>query len=325
MTSNKQFNPLNFQLTLAAGGLSLMPFNLLQFSLPHVGNLITLSDMGSKSLSPFQRIWAYPMVAIMLLLTVIHVSYTAKFLIRFAVWIKDNKDYKSLMDNPYQNERIFAFICSLSMTANVIWASFGFFVPQISNNIQVLMVPSLFYFLILWVLLMKWEMYVVKQWFVTPIEIERFNFTWLLDILAFGLVSLTGSGIASMSNNSVIASVAGFTSIFSISIGIILLVFKLIALFSSHIKKSSHPSVGLLPAYFLLIPLACLFGLSVFRMASFVGNLLNTNFKGLTFLVIVSSYVLAVSWGLFCIYLLKEYLTKNFIKSKFAPPQWAMI
>ncbi len=325
MTLKKTFTPLAFQLTLAAGGISLMPFNLLQFSLPHAGKLITLSDISSNILTPTQQLWVYPLASIMLLFIAIHIIYSAKFIVEFIMWIKEGHGYQKLLSNPYENERIFAFICSLSMSANVIWASLGFFLPQISNNVQALMLPSLVYYLFLWLLLLNWEFKILIQWFSTPIDTDKFHFTWLLDILAFGLVSLTGSGIASMANNKEIASVAAISSLLTISLGLILMVFKTFCLFRSHLKNHKLPSDGLLPALFLMIPLSCLFGLSSFRMTAYVSNLLELNLKGFSFLTVVPPYVLAITWAVLCIFLLKDYLAKRFIRSSFAPPQWAMI
>lgn len=41
-----KFTPLIFQASLAAGGVALMPFNYLQFAVPHGEGLIKLSDIS---------------------------------------------------------------------------------------------------------------------------------------------------------------------------------------------------------------------------------------------------------------------------------------
>jgi len=325
MTSRQGFNPLLFQLTLAAGGISLMPFNFLQFALPSAKGLITLSDVVTGNMSDLQSLIMYPLISIMLVFVILHFGFTMIFLKGFTSWKLEKEGYNALMRDPYTNERIFAVICSLGMSANVFWASAGFFIPQVSSNIQALMAPFLVYFCILWLALMTWEFRAVKLLMTTAIDLKRFNFTWLLDILAFGIVSLTGTGIASMAVNQQIASVAAFLSIFSIVTGIIVLIFKLVCLFSVHLRSDKMPSEGMLPAYFLLIPFACLFGLSGYRLTVYIQKLLSINMGGTLFFFVNASYIVAVAWGVFCIYLLKDYLKNDFIRSKFAPPQWAMV
>jgi len=325
MTSRQEFNPLLFQLTLAAGGISLMPFNFLQFALPSGKGLITLSDIVTGNLSDLQSLIMYPLISIMLVFVILHFGFTMKFLKGFTTWKLEKEGYNDLMRDPYTNERIFAVLCSLGMSANVFWASAGFFIPQVSSNIQALMAPSLVYFCILWLALMTWEFRAAKLWMTNSIDLKRFNFTWLLDILAFGIVSLTGTGIASMAVNHQIASVAAFLSIFSIVVGIVVLMFKLVCLFSVNLRSDKMPSEGMLPAYFLLIPLACLFGLSGYRLTVYVQKSLSIDMGGMLFFFVNASYIVAIAWGLFCIYLLKDYLKNDFIRSKFAPPQWAMV
>jgi len=302
-----------------------MPFNFLQFALPSAKGLITLSDVVTGNMSDLQSLIMYPLISIMLVFVILHFGFTMIFLKGFTSWKLEKEGYNALMRDPYTNERIFAVICSLGMSANVFWASAGFFIPQVSSNIQALMAPSLVYFCILWLALMTWEFRAVKLLMTTAIDLKRFNFTWLLDILAFGIVSLTGTGIASMAVNQQIASVAAFLSIFSIVTGIIVLIFKLVCLFSVHLRSDKMPSEGMLPAYFLLIPFACLFGLSGYRLTVYIQKLLSINMGGTLFFFVNASYIVAVAWGVFCIYLLKDYLKNDFIRSKFAPPQWAMV
>lgn len=40
-----KFTPMNFQISVAAGGVALMPFVLMQFALPHGEGMITLNSL----------------------------------------------------------------------------------------------------------------------------------------------------------------------------------------------------------------------------------------------------------------------------------------
>jgi len=139
------------------------------------------------------------------------------------------------------------------------------------------------------------------------------------------LVNLTGTGIASISINQAMASTAAFASLFGLSIGFFLLITKLAYLIYLQIKSARLPDKPVLPAYFLVIPITCLYGLSLYRIMLYLQKYFSFDVKVLSFFLITLSYVITMSWGAFTLYLLSDYLKRNFSKSKFSPPQWAMV
>lgn len=72
MKSKMKFNPLIFNASLAAGGVALMPFNYLQFAIPHGKGLIKLSNISWDGLTGVQSALYFPLVAIMLTFIIIH-------------------------------------------------------------------------------------------------------------------------------------------------------------------------------------------------------------------------------------------------------------
>lgn len=129
-----------------------------------------------------------------------------------------------------KNVTIFAIIASLAMSINVFWAPVGFFVPQVSAGLQSLMMPSLVYFGVLWVILLALELKVIKVSFTEAADTNKFNFIWLLDVFAFGLVNLAGSGVAATAGNPLIAGLAAAGTIFTLIIGLFILVAKIVYL-----------------------------------------------------------------------------------------------
>lgn len=325
MKSNVKFNPLLFQASLAAGGVALMPFNYLQFAVPHGKGLIKLSNISLSGLTGVQSTLYFLLVAIMLVFIIVHFLLTFIFLKRLIPWIANKEEFNEFINDPYKNVGIFAVISSLGMSANVFWAPVGFFVPQVSSNLQALMLPSLIFWGLLCVILLKLEFRVIKIWITDSIDISKFNFIWLLDVFAFGLVNLTGTGIAAMSVNKDIAGIAAFGSLFTLSIGFFLLVIKLVYLIYIQIKKDTLPDKPILPAYFLVIPITCLYGLSFYRIAMYMQTYFTIDVKGISFFIINFSYVITIAWGVFCLYLLSDYLRNHFVKSNFSPPQWGMV
>ena len=325
MKINLKFNPLLFQASLAAGGVALMAFNFLQFTIPHEKGLVTISDIIWSSFSLFDFTKNMILVGIMLLFVLIHFILTFVFLVKLFKWIIDGKEFNGLISDPYKNVWLFVPISSLAMSANVFWGSLGFFVDEISAKLQNYMLPSMILFGLLLIFLMILEMKVFKLWLSKEIDRSKFNFVWLLDVFSFALVSLTGSGIAAMAVNSSIASIAAFLSLVTISVGIILFFIKIIYLVYLQMKAGRLPDDAILPSFFLVIPIMCLFGLSIYRIFNYSSMFLNIELKGLSFMVLVFSYIVTITWAVFVVYLIIDYFRNKFLRSDFSPTQWGMV
>jgi hypothetical protein len=322
-----KFHPLLFQSSLAAGGVALMAFNYLQFAIPHGKGLITFSDISWRTLTGGQVAFYAPLVAVLLAFTVLNFALTGYFLYRLAKWLREPGAYTAFKNNAQQNQNtgIFAIVASLSMTVNVFWAPFGFFVPQVSASIQALMVPSLVVFGLLLVALIFLQVTFGKTWFSEGVERRKFNFVWLLDTFAFGLVSLTGSGIVAMTGNGATRTIATAGTLLTLVVGSVLLMYKVAYLVYAQIRAAKLPATPILPAFFLIVPIACLYGLSAYRVAEHLNPHLASNLHGWESLLITASYGLAVLWGLGAIYLIRDYFRSYFARSPFAPPQWGFV
>ncbi|MDF2839485.1 MAG: hypothetical protein K0Q99_256 [Clostridia bacterium] len=325
MKFNIKFHPLLFQASLAAGGVALMPFNYLQFAIPHGKGLIKLSDIAWNALSGVEIALYFPLVAIMMISTIVHLILTFVFLKGLVSWVRNKSELDAFMSDSYKNVGIFPIIASLAMSTNVFWGPIGFFIPQISANLQALMLPSLILFGILWFFLLKLEFKVIKTWLKDSVDMRKFSFVWLLDVFAFGLVNLTGTGIAAMSGSKVIAGIAAIASLITLSIGLFLLIIKLVFLIYHQMKKEGLPDNPVLPAFFLVLPIACLYGLSFYRIAMYLQNYFSIDLKGASFFIVNFSYGITIAWGLYTLYMLSDYFKNYFIKSDFSPPQWGMV
>ncbi|MDW7660927.1 MAG: hypothetical protein SCL54_05780 [Bacillota bacterium] len=232
---------------------------------------------------------------------------------------------KELMSDPYRNVTIFPIIGSLAMSANVLWAPTGFFVPVISDGLQALMIPSLVFFIGLWIVAFALQFKVLKSWISKSIDFKKYNFVWLLDVFAFGLVSLTGSGIAITTGSVNIAMIASLATIIAIVFGFGLLIAKLVHLIAMLLKARKLPDAPLLPAFFLVIPITCLYGLSTYRLMGYYSKLYNFSLQGIQPLIINLSYVIAAFWLISTVYLIRTYLISHFLDSKYAATQWGMV
>ena len=104
---NNKFNPLFFQASLAAGGISLMPFNFLQFAIPHGKGLIKLSDIVWTGLSGTQMVLYATLISIMFVSIAAHVFLTFVFLKGLIGWLSNKGAVADLMGDPYKNMTIF--------------------------------------------------------------------------------------------------------------------------------------------------------------------------------------------------------------------------
>jgi hypothetical protein len=321
-----KFTPLKFQIPLAAGGIALMAFNYLQFAVPHDKGLVRLSDIAWGGLSPAQTGLYFPLIAIMLVFSGINMVYTAVYLKQLGKWLFDKAEYQDFINSPpTKSIGIFAPVGSLSMTANVILAPLAFFVPLLSSSLQAMMLPGLIFFGLLWLALFRLEFKLLKTWLSHPLDPAKLNFIWLTDVFAFGLVSLTGSGIAALCDSREIASMAAIASFFTLGFGFLLLVAKLAYLIYHQIKAQKLPDKPILPAYFILIPITCLYGFSFHRIMVYLQTYFSFDLSLLSFFVMTFSYVCTISWGGFCLYLLSNYFKDHFLKCDFAPTQWGIV
>lgn len=266
MSTLQKFTPIKFQVPLAAGGIALMAFNFLQNSIPHEKGLEKLSDVVFSELAPHQAVSYLPLIVLMFIFSVSNIAIILKHTKQLIRWRRSSEYHEFFNGPPTSQVTILVPLASLSMTASVILAPLAFFVPQVSENLQNMMLPALVFFGILWVLLLSFEFKLLKKWFTISLDPTKLNFVWLLDVFSFGLVSLTGTGIAALANDSTIASIAAFASIFTLIFGFLLLVSKLLFLIYIQLKSDSLPANQILPAYFILIPITCLFSYSLYRI-----------------------------------------------------------
>jgi tellurite resistance protein TehA-like permease len=315
-----KFAPIKFQSALAAGGITLMGFNYLQMVISHEGGLVNITDIIWGEYSLVETSLYLFLFAVLIIFSAIHFIMTAILFVGFVRWLVRKNQLKDIMRNPLTNITIFVPFASLSMSANVMWGPVGFFVPKFS--VQPWMLPSLILFAFLWIPLLFLEYRVVKVLLEKSADWKQLNFVWLLDVFAFGLVSLTGTGIASMAENSIIATIAAVGSIILLIVGLVLFFAKLGYLLQLHLKVRKLPSNPILPAYFLVVPIMCLTGISFYRLLLYIEGTYGFNPSGVTFFLINASYILAIGWVLFVIYLLFDYLRKDFLKADYSPTQW---
>ncbi|OKY76298.1 MAG: hypothetical protein BM485_03350 [Desulfobulbaceae bacterium DB1] len=320
-----KFTPLKFQGTLAAAGVALMPYIFLKNTIFKSEGEISLSKLSLLSGSPLEYATAFFLTAVMGLFILIHLTLTAIFLKELFIWLLQPNDFKELTENPLTNSAIFSPLISLPLTMVVLFGPVSFFLPQLTENMQHFMLPAFLVFSFLWAIAISLEIKAVKVFFTKPVELEKLNFGWLLDVLALGAVSLFGSSLADFAHNNFISSSAAFMVMVTLLVGIAVFLVKITVLFYQQIKAKVMPGINILPAYFLIVPPMCLLGFSFYKLLGYASKTYGFDTNAISFLIIVFSYLTAMSWFIFSIILLREYLEKEFLSSDFSPAQWGMV
>jgi hypothetical protein len=325
--SHKQgFSPFNFQAPLAAGGVTLMAYNWLQFAVPHGNVPAVLSDIDWTSMSSLQTVTYGLLVGIMLLLTIVNLMLTFVFLRDLVRWLAVDRGHREFMDGPVaRSTGIFVPIASLAMTMAVVFASAPFFVPAVSANMQALMMPGLIAFLALWITALAVESRLLVRWLSQPLHPQKLNFVWLLDVFAFGLVALAGTGVASMAADRGVASVAATASLLIAGVGALLLTGKLILLVYVQLRSRDLPEHQLQPAFFLLVPISCLYGISFYRMMAYLQKWFELDVSVPSYFLVMLSYGVSAGWAVFTVYLLGDYFRNYFRESEYFPTQWSIV
>jgi hypothetical protein len=325
-TRKRDFSPFSFQAPLAAGGLTLMAYNWLQFTVPHGEGALALVDIQWTGITAVQTGLYGVLIGIMLALTLVNLLLTGVFSFDLVRWLAGRRGYQEFMSGPTTRiTGIFVPIASLAMTMAVVFATAPFFIPALSTNLQALMAPGLVVFGALWLTSFATEARMFKTWLDRPVDTSTLNFVWLLDVFAFGLVALAGTGLAAAASGQAIASTAALMSLVAVGFGTLLLAGKLILLLYVQLKAHSLPEHQLQPAFFLLVPITCLYGISYYKIMVYLQKWFEIDVTVPSYFLITPLYGVAMAWAAFTVYLLGDYFKNYFRSSEYFPTQWAMV
>ncbi|AKH32823.1 hypothetical protein XF24_00490 [candidate division SR1 bacterium Aalborg_AAW-1] len=318
------FSPLVFLMALGAGGIAVIPFALMNYSVDHPKGLIALKHI-LPLLDSSMGWFYYILMAIMIVFGVTHIVLMIQFFIQYIRWIKtpQAQEYKN---DPLRNAGLTAPILATAMTFNLFIGVIRFFIPVLSENLQSLMLPALIAWGILWIITMKYTLVLVKKAFSTSFDMEKITFSRLLIPFTIGMVTVVGTGIAALAKDTMIAHTAAFFSLTSLMYGIFLFITKIITLFQKHFSdKNGLPNKHAMPGVLSVIPAMTLFGISTFRLLHYYGNQTGQHVESLTFFVIMGAFAFQTRYMLFGFTILKDYLTAEFWKKEFYLTMWGLI
>lgn len=314
------FTPLRFQSALAVGGVALMPFVLMQFTFAHAGKLVTVRDLagGYDAASLF-------LVPVMLVSTLLHFFLIAQMSIEFVRWARKPGAFRAFLSDPASSTGIFSPMVALGMTVNVVLGPVAFFLPEFSEQVPTWVAVGIYPYALLFLALVAVSLVVAKTWFFRGGQAVAFNFNWLLDVFAWGMVALAGAGITMAATDAQIARWASILTLCAISVGLFIYGVKGLYLLVSQLLQGATPAEPLKPAHFVVVPINCLFAISIYKIAGYTDKVLGVNLAPITFVAIVILFATAAFWILFCLVAFRDWFVHQFTKPDFYPSQWGLV
>lgn len=321
----KKFSPLAFLASLGAGGIAIIPFAYLQYTFPHGKGLVKIADIAHATQPFWNNVFFYSLEAVMVVFTLIHLVLSAVFFVKLYQFVRD-EGYRGFIENPLTNAGILAPFISIVMTMNVFIGPVRFLIPQMADNLQALMLPAFIAWVAIFILLMRMEIKLLKTAFVQTYDIQKISFGWLLHPFALGMLTVTGTGFAALAQSAEIAHAAAFLSFVSGSMGIFLLIVKLVSVFQKHF--ASQEGLGakqFLPSFLIVVPNVTLYAIAAFRIGHYLEKHHAMHLDYYFLLVITVAFAFETWYLLFGISLLKDYFKQHYFKNEYYVTQWGLI
>lgn len=315
-----KFTPLRFQSALAAGGLALMPFVLMQFTFTRQGKLISLEDLSGR-----YDLAAVFLLAVMLVSTVLHFYLIAKVSREFTQWRQSGTDMRDFLADPAMNVGIFSPVVALGMTVNVVLGPVAFFFPSFSEQVPALLSYGIYPYALLFLVLGYISVAVGRTWMFRDGKAVSFNYNWLLDVFAWGMVALAGAGVTMTATDPQVTAIGSVLTLCAISIGLFVYGIKGAYLILAQMTHGNTPAEPLKPAHFIVVPINCLFAISIYKIAGYTKTTLGIDITSLAFASVVILFSLSLFWIALCAIAFRDWFRYQFPKPEFYPSQWGLV
>ena len=231
----------------------------------------------------------------------------------------------AFLADPAMNVGIFSPVVALGMSVNVVLGPVAFFIPDFAEAVPALLSFGIYPFALLFLLLLYMTVAVGKTWLFRAGKPVAFNYNWLLDVFAWGMVALAGSGVTMTATDPQVTLAGSLLTLCAISIGLFIYVIKGMYLIVAQMTHGNTPAEPLKPAHFIVVPINCLFAISIFKIAGYTGSSLGVDITALAFASVVILFSLSVFWIALCGVSFRDWFRHQFPKPDFYPSQWGLV
>lgn len=318
------FSPLIFLSSLGAGGISIIPFAFMQYTTEHGAGLVQRADFDHASLSGLPLFSQYGLETIMLVFVALHLLLTVVHAKGLWQFLRSDK-LSEMAKNPLASPALMAPFISIVMTMNVVIGPVRYFTPWLADNLQLVMLPALLFWILIYVALLGTVMYLLKQAFIQKFDVSKISFSWLLHPFAIGMLTVTGMGFAALAKSPEIANTAAFMSLISGSMGIFLLIVETIAVFQKFFAGEGLGDKTSLPSVLIVIPNITLYAISAFRFGHYLEHQHGVHLEGYFAIVTAVPFAIETWYMLFGLFLLWDYFRKDYFNQEYYVTLWGLI
>jgi len=319
----KKFSPLLFLASLGAGGISIIPFAFLNYTFDHPKGLVQISHIPHGEVSLLNELFFRSLEGVMIVFVVLHIVLSIIFAIKLVKFLK-SKEYPGFISDPLRNSAIMAPFISIAMTMNAMIGPVRYFIPSMADNLQMMMLPALIFWLVIGFFLMRMEIKLLKTSFEQSFDVNKIHFGWLLHPFALAMYTVTGTGIAALAKSPSVAHTAAFTAFVFGSMGTFLLLVKMVAIFKSHFAQDGLPEKQFLPSFLIVIPNITLYAISMFRLGHYFEHQFDAHLHTFLIVTVTVAFAFETWYMLFGLSLLSDYFKSHFSK-EYYPSQWGLV
>ncbi len=328
-----RFNMLWFVMALGLGGTSVAGFAVLNYTFPRPEGMKGLvsahtlgphaESLGGSALALFQYMQVH--IATFGLL---HIGALAFVFGLFVAWRRKHPErYRELRQDTTRNAVTIAPALALGMTFNVLLTGGAFYSPWVSTNLQQIMGLGLAVWFALFLYTMFLALRIQKTYLEKGFDVLKMHFGWLLIPFALAMTAVSGSGIAALAKDPLIAKAAFMLSLIPFTMAAFLGLVKLVSVFRSQYRLGRPERIEFLPSFFVIIPIVTLLAITLFRYGHFFDHQFGGHLpEGYYVLVTAGGWAFQLWYLALGVLLLGAYFKNNLFSMKyFDESQWSLI
>jgi len=328
-----RFNMLWFVMALGLGGTSVAGFAVLNYAFPRpegMKGLVSAGTLGPHAEQlggTYQALFEYMRVHIAFF-GVLHLAALALVFGLFLAWRRQFPErYLELREDTTRNAVTIAPALALGMTFNVFLVGGAFFSPWIHGNMQEVMGIALGVWGLLFVYTMFLALRIQKTYLDRGFDVLKMHFGWLLIPFALAMTAVSGSGIAALAHDPMIAKAAFLLSLMPFTMAGFLGLVKLVSVFRSQYRLGRPERIEFLPSFFIIIPIATLLAITLFRYGHFFDHQLAGHLPEAYYALVTAGGWAFQLWYLALgVLLLGAYFKNHLFSMKyFDESQWGLI
>jgi tellurite resistance protein TehA-like permease len=328
-----RFNMLWFVMALGLGGTSVAGFAVLNYMFPRpdgMKGLVSAHILGPHAQSlggSSQALFQYLQVHIAAF-GLLHIAALALVFGLFVAWRRKHPErYRELRQDTTRNAVTIAPALALGMTFNVLLTGGAFYSPWVHGNMQQVMGLGLAIWGALFLYTMFLALRIQKTYLEKGFDVLKMHFGWLLIPFALAMTAVSGSGIAALAKDPMIAKAAFMLALIPFTMAGFLGLVKLVSVFRSQYRLGRPERIEFLPSFFVIIPIVTLLAITLFRFGHFFDHHYAGHLPQAYYVLVTAGGWAFQLWYLALgVVLLGAYFKNNLFSMKyFDESQWSLI